>query len=268
MATQDSQNPLLSLSQDKQQKLVDLVEDGNINAVADATGMERRDILKIAAALGVGTVAGGISAQELISEARAAASTTDGDGNVGLPGDRVDLFAESADVTNEISSGSINTDEATIGGYDQREEIASYGDESDFGIEDVSGYDVTFIEVDNVRLNNNATLALRINGASTSDYNFTQRGGTSFSTGSGTEIPLLDTDGSFTNSTAIGGWRVGHNSRPALEGSGYVARITGLVTIGAYLDIADNDITDLELFNSSGDGSISVSPNGITISGR
>jgi len=94
MATQDSQNPLLSLSQDKQQKLVDLVEDGNINAVADATGMERRDILKIAAALGVGTVAGGISAQELISEARAAASTTDGDGNVGLPGDRVDLMLQ------------------------------------------------------------------------------------------------------------------------------------------------------------------------------
>jgi len=119
------QNPLLELSEDKQAELVHLVENGNLDSIADATGIDRRTVLKIGAALGVGSVAGGLSARELVQEARAAADTTDSDGNVGLPGDRVDVFAEGVDansvstenlsikkardVSNSVASGGIQT---------------------------------------------------------------------------------------------------------------------------------------------------------------
>ena len=104
------QNPLLELSPDKQAELVQLVENGDLDSIADATGIDRRTVLKIGAALGVGSVAGGLSARELVQEARAAADTTDADGNVGLPGDRVDVFAEG------IDSNSVSTGQMTIGG--------------------------------------------------------------------------------------------------------------------------------------------------------
>lgn len=99
-------NPLLQLEPQKQQQLVDLVENGDIETVADATGMSRRQVLMAAAALGVGALGGGMTAREFIQQAEAAASTSDSDGNVGLPGDRVDVFADGVDST------SVNTDTA------------------------------------------------------------------------------------------------------------------------------------------------------------
>jgi hypothetical protein len=99
------QHPLLKLEPDKQQQLVDLVQEGDVDAVADATGMSRRSVILAAAALGVGTIGGGVTARELIQEAQAAASTTDGDGNVGTPQNPVDVFADG------ISSNSVNTEQ-------------------------------------------------------------------------------------------------------------------------------------------------------------
>jgi len=103
------ENPLLELSPDKQAELVQLVENGNLDSIADANGIDRRTVLQIGAALSVGSIAGGLSARELVQEARAAADTTDGDGNVGLPGDRVDVFAEAID-SNSVSTEKVNSD--------------------------------------------------------------------------------------------------------------------------------------------------------------
>jgi hypothetical protein len=80
----------------------------DIDKLAQATGTSRRDILKIAAALGIGTIGGGITARELVQEAQAAASTTDGDGNVGTPQNPVDIFADG------ISTNSVDTDKTAI----------------------------------------------------------------------------------------------------------------------------------------------------------
>jgi len=105
----ETEHPLLQLSPEKQSQLVDLVENGEIDAISEATGLSRRQILQVGAALGVGSVAGGLSASELVRKVRADASTSDGDGNVGLPGDRVDVFAEGVD------ANSVNTGEERIG---------------------------------------------------------------------------------------------------------------------------------------------------------
>lgn len=106
------QHPLLKLEPDKQQQLVDLVQNGDVDAVADATGMSRRSVILAAAALGVGAIGGGVTAQELIQEAQAAASTTDGDGNVGTPQNPVDLFADG------VQSNSLNTEDVDVGQSD------------------------------------------------------------------------------------------------------------------------------------------------------
>jgi hypothetical protein len=82
-----SENPLLELSVEKQRALVDLVE-GRFN---------KRDVLKAGGAAGILALASGSAA--------GAASTSDSDGDVGEPGDRVDLFADGVD------SNSVSTDE-------------------------------------------------------------------------------------------------------------------------------------------------------------
>jgi len=60
----------------------------------DESDVSRRDILKVISALGVGAVAGGLSTSQLVDAVSAAASTTDNDGNVGAPNNRVDVFAD------------------------------------------------------------------------------------------------------------------------------------------------------------------------------
>jgi len=62
----ETEHPLLQLSPEKQSQLVDLVENGEIDAISEATGLSRRQILQVGAALGVGSVAGGLSASELV----------------------------------------------------------------------------------------------------------------------------------------------------------------------------------------------------------
>jgi len=106
MATEE--NPLLNLSADKQRELVDVVEKGNIAKIAQATGLSRRQVMAIGAALVGSAGAGGFAANEVIGSALADASTTDSDGNVGLPNDRVDVFAEA------IDSNSVNTEGLTL----------------------------------------------------------------------------------------------------------------------------------------------------------
>jgi hypothetical protein len=116
MATEEA-----NLTPSEIQTLKDLAQsvdsDTDLNQLSDATGVSRRDILKIGAALGVGTIAGGVSAKELVQEARAAADTSDSDGNVGLPGDRVDLFAEGADISGTATANQVGTSSDRFTGF-------------------------------------------------------------------------------------------------------------------------------------------------------
>jgi len=99
------EQPSLTADEIQTVKAIHNAVDGkaDIDKLAQATGTSRRDILKIAAALGIGTIGGGITARELVQEAQAAASTTDGDGNVGTPQNPVDVFADG------ISSQTLDT---------------------------------------------------------------------------------------------------------------------------------------------------------------
>jgi len=101
MASQE--HPLLSLEPAKQQQLVDLVESNDIDALATKTGLTRRQILGIGATLAGSGALGAYAATEAIDPAQAQADTGDSDGNVGLPADRVDVFADGID-TNSLST--------------------------------------------------------------------------------------------------------------------------------------------------------------------
>jgi len=106
MATEE--NPLLSLSADKQRQLANLVEDGDIEQISEQTGLSRRQVLGIGGALLASAGVGGLTADQIVQAVKADASTTDSDGNVGLPGDRVDVYADGIDST------SLSTDDQTI----------------------------------------------------------------------------------------------------------------------------------------------------------
>jgi len=69
-----------------------------LRAARDDESLSRRETLKLLGALGVGVAGGGAAAQS-IGIVSADASTSDSDGNVGLPGDRVDVFADGVDAT-------------------------------------------------------------------------------------------------------------------------------------------------------------------------
>lgn len=56
--------------------------------------MSKRDFLKSAGVLGTGAVLGGGAASELTGDAQAAASTTDGDGDIGTPANPEDVYAD------------------------------------------------------------------------------------------------------------------------------------------------------------------------------
>jgi len=81
------------------QGLPDEPGDIDVDAIAQETGTSRRQVLQIIAAVGVGSIAGGVSVSQLVSEAQAQASTSDSDGNVGTPADRVDVFADGVDAS-------------------------------------------------------------------------------------------------------------------------------------------------------------------------
>lgn len=68
--------------------------------------ISRRDALTGAGALGLGALLGGGSAMAATGTAGAAPSTSDSDGDVGLPSDRVDVFADGVD-SNSVETGEI-----------------------------------------------------------------------------------------------------------------------------------------------------------------
>lgn len=78
-------------------------------------GVNRREFGKAAGALGLGALLGGGGAATAIDSASADASTSDQYGDVGEPGDRVDVFADGVNTNSldadELSSNSISTDE-------------------------------------------------------------------------------------------------------------------------------------------------------------
>lgn len=77
----------------------------------NARGVSRREAMQAGGALGVGALLGGGGGLALTQRAAADASTSDSDGNVGLPGDRVDVFADGVDAT------TVSTEGAVIGPY-------------------------------------------------------------------------------------------------------------------------------------------------------
>lgn len=89
-----SQNPLLSLSPGKQRELMRLLDHKSENQQTD---LSRRQVLKrFAAATGGATIGmGGLGA--FSQRVRANADVNDADGNIGLPNDRVDVYADGLD---------------------------------------------------------------------------------------------------------------------------------------------------------------------------
>jgi hypothetical protein len=77
---------------------------------ANARGVSRRELLEGGGALGLGALLGGGGALAATGTAAADASTSDSDGNVGTPGDRVDVFGDGGDFT------SLSTDSGTVDG--------------------------------------------------------------------------------------------------------------------------------------------------------
>lgn len=103
----DSPESIDDFTKDELQTLHELAQD--LDKTAERTGVSRRDIMQSAAVLGVGAMAGGVSAQQLIEHVSAQADTTDEHGNVGLPSDRVDVFADGIDA-NVIDSDTVSTE--------------------------------------------------------------------------------------------------------------------------------------------------------------
>lgn len=77
-----------------------------INALG--MGTSRREFMKAAGGLGAGALIGGGAANAVTGSAKADPSTSDGDGNIGLPDDRVDVFAEGID-SNSLDTGRMLT---------------------------------------------------------------------------------------------------------------------------------------------------------------
>jgi hypothetical protein len=80
-------DPLEELSRDEKQALVNLVKNDN------GFDLSRRDVLALAGGASLGAVLGG-TGYSAMGSAKADASTSDSDGNVGLPNDPVDAWIE------------------------------------------------------------------------------------------------------------------------------------------------------------------------------
>jgi len=93
---------LQQLDEDELDALIELAQ-----ARANSS-MTKRDFLKAAGVLGTGAVLGGGAASELTGDAQAAASTTDGDGDIGTPANPEDVYADALAVfdgaNNQIGS--------------------------------------------------------------------------------------------------------------------------------------------------------------------
>jgi len=70
-------------------------------AGTEAISAYRREILSVV----VGGAVGGATLTQLVQNAEAAASTSDSDGNVGTPSDRVDVFGDGVDMNSTVING-------------------------------------------------------------------------------------------------------------------------------------------------------------------
>jgi len=96
-------DPLDQLSHDEKQALAALVqEDSTLN-------LSRRDALALMGGASLGAVVAG-SSGDVIGSAKADASTSDSDGNVGLPNDRVDVFADGFDAETQLTLPQYSSD--------------------------------------------------------------------------------------------------------------------------------------------------------------
>jgi hypothetical protein len=86
-------------------------------------GVSRREALQAGGALGIGALLGGGGGYAATQRAAADPSTSDSDGNVGLPDDRLDVFAEGID-SNSISTEIIDTN-AGGSGYAWQDVLSS-----------------------------------------------------------------------------------------------------------------------------------------------
>ena len=101
------------LSQEEQSAIRDVLERVDVDRIAEATGVSRRQALQVIAATGVGIAVGGVGTNALVGNAQAAASTSDSDGNVGLPSNRVDVFADGVD-SNSLSTDAVGNDGSPV----------------------------------------------------------------------------------------------------------------------------------------------------------
>jgi hypothetical protein len=172
MATEE---PSLSADEIRNLKEIANALDGNadLDKLAQVTGTSRRDVLKIAAALGIGSIAGGGAASELVGSAAAQADTSDSDGNVGLPGDRVDVFADGVDAAGPVEAPSVSAESLVIGGtlYEEDDNSPFQPSSTSSATYTISGnYDEVIVipERENVGFDQ-----LRINGQSDGNYDYT-----------------------------------------------------------------------------------------------
>lgn len=94
----DPHDRLADMDPEKLETLIEHAE--TLEELAEAredNSLSRREAVKLAGALGVGGLLGGGGAATAIDPARAQASTSDSYGDVGEPGDRVDVFADGVD---------------------------------------------------------------------------------------------------------------------------------------------------------------------------
>lgn len=97
-------DPLAALNTEEREALAEL-------AKARASGkMSRRDYLQAGGLLLGGGLVGGGAGLAATGQASADASTSDGDGDVGLPGDRVDVFADGVDAATVSTEDLQNAD--------------------------------------------------------------------------------------------------------------------------------------------------------------
>jgi len=144
----------------------------DVDAIAQETGTSRRQVLQVIAAVGVGSIAGGVSVSQLVSEAQAQASTSDGDGNVGTPADRVDVFADG------IDASVIDAESLVIGGTLYEED-----DNSPIDVTDTTSSTYTLSESSNKVIiipDGSSDFAgfdqLQVNGSTGGNYDYLDNG--------------------------------------------------------------------------------------------
>lgn len=118
-------DPLDDLSQEEKEILADYAKKTNEGHIS------RRGALGALAGLGIGGAAGALGTQT----ARAGASTSDSDGNVGLPSDRVDVYGDGVD-TNSLSAAQTNiTNETLVNAYLSTDQSISAGNFAKIGFD-------------------------------------------------------------------------------------------------------------------------------------